>query len=170
MIQWHLSFFLLLSRLFLISSMVFMILPILFPLLFPLVFFLPNMLSLWAAFFNFAAVFFIGTAVAHTIGKGIIHIDIVDNLVILSALSGAIIWNITTWYYGLPSSSSHALDWRTYRRGYMPKPEQAHLSGRALSKQLLFIVVSPAIGMVLGFIFMVLAMNLSHQFQYGQIR
>ena len=69
----------------------------------------PKYAVVWAAFFNFAAVFFVGTAVAHTIGKGIIHIDIVDNLVILSALGGAIIWNIATWYYGLPSSSSHAL-------------------------------------------------------------
>src|SRR5664280_3065388 len=69
----------------------------------------PKYAVIWAAFFNFAAVFFVGTAVAHTIGKGIIHIEIVDNLVILSALGGAIIWNIATWYYGLPSSSSHAL-------------------------------------------------------------
>src|SRR5664280_3609432 len=69
----------------------------------------PKYAVIWAAFFNFAAVLFVGTAVAHTIGKGIIHIEIVDNLVILSALGGAIIWNIATWYYGLPSSSSHAL-------------------------------------------------------------
>jgi PiT family inorganic phosphate transporter len=58
----------------------------------------PKYAVIWAAFFNFAAVFFVGTAVAQTIGKGIIHIDIVDNLVILSALGGAIIWNIATWY------------------------------------------------------------------------
>ena len=69
----------------------------------------PKHAVIWAAFFNFIAVFFVGTQVAHTIGRGIIHLDIVDNLVIFSALSGAIIWNITTWYYGLPSSSSHAL-------------------------------------------------------------
>ena len=69
----------------------------------------PKQAVIWAAFFNFIAAFFIGTQVAHTIGRGIIHLDIVDNLVILSALSGAIIWNLTTWYYGLPSSSSHAL-------------------------------------------------------------
>src|SRR5664280_3430198 len=69
----------------------------------------PKYAVLWAAFFNFAAVFFVGTEVANTVGKGIIHLDIVDNLLILSALGGAIIWNIATWYYGLPSSSSHAL-------------------------------------------------------------
>src|SRR5208283_1830437 len=61
----------------------------------------PKQAVLWAAFFNFVAAFFIGTQVAQTIGRGIIHLDIVDNLVILSALSGAIIWNLTTWYYGL---------------------------------------------------------------------
>jgi len=67
------------------------------------------MLSSGRLFLTLPPFFFVGTAVAHTIGKGIIHIDIVDNLVILSALGGAIIWNIATWYYGLPSSSSHAL-------------------------------------------------------------
>ncbi|HPL98030.1 MAG TPA: inorganic phosphate transporter, partial [Smithellaceae bacterium] len=69
----------------------------------------PRQAVLWAAFFNFVAAFLIGTQVAHTVGKGIIHIDIVDNLIILSALFGAISWNITTWFFGLPSSSSHAL-------------------------------------------------------------
>ena len=57
----------------------------------------PKQAVVWAAFFNFAAAFFIGTQVAHTIGRGIIHLDIIDNLVILSALGGAIFWNITTW-------------------------------------------------------------------------
>ncbi|HEX7415735.1 MAG TPA: inorganic phosphate transporter, partial [Smithellaceae bacterium] len=69
----------------------------------------PKFAVLWAAFFNFVAAFLIGTEVANTVGRGIIHLDIVDNLLILSALGGAIIWNIVTWYYGLPSSSSHAL-------------------------------------------------------------
>lgn len=77
--------------------MAFTIQPIPSLLLFPPVFYPPNAV-IWAAFFNFAAVFFVGTQVAHTVGKGINHIDIVDNLVILSALGGAIIWNITTWY------------------------------------------------------------------------
>ncbi len=58
----------------------------------------PKYAVIWAAFFNFAAVFFVGTQVAHTVGKGIIHLDIVDNLLIFSALGGAIIWNLTTWY------------------------------------------------------------------------
>ena len=69
----------------------------------------PRYAVLWAAFFDFAAVFFIGVPVAKTIGTGIIHPGIVDNYVILAALGGAILWNIITWWFGLPSSSSHAL-------------------------------------------------------------
>jgi PiT family inorganic phosphate transporter len=120
----------------------------------------PKFAVLWAAFFNFAAVFFVGTEVAHTVGKGIIHIDIVDNLVILSALGGAIIWNIITWYYGLPSSSSHALIGGLIGAAITKAGTQT-LVWSGITKTTLFIVVSPAIGMVLGFIFMVLAMNMS---------
>ena len=121
----------------------------------------PQYAVIWAAFFNFAAVFFVGTAVANTIGKGIIHIDIVDNLVILSALGGAIIWDIATWYYGLPSSSSHALIGGLIGAA-VSKAGTSTLIWSGITKTTIFIVVSPAIGMVLGFTFMVLAMNLSH--------
>src|SRR5512136_3072464 len=69
----------------------------------------PRNAVIWAAFFEFVAVFFVGVQVANTIGTGIIHPEIVDNTLILAALSSAIIWNIITWYFGLPSSSSHAL-------------------------------------------------------------
>jgi inorganic phosphate transporter, PiT family len=122
----------------------------------------PKYAVLWAAFFNFVAVFFVGTAVAHTIGKGIIHIDIVDNLVILSALVGAIIWNIATWYYGLPSSSSHALIGGLIGAA-VSKAGTSTLVWSGIIKTTLFIVISPAVGMALGFIFMVLAMNLSYR-------
>ena len=74
----------------------------------------PKHAVIWAAFFNFAAVFFVGTEVAHTVGKGIIHLDIVDNLVILSALGGAIIWNIATWYYGLTQQFFTCFNRRPY--------------------------------------------------------
>jgi len=121
----------------------------------------PKYAVVWAAFFNFAAVFFVGTAVANTIGKGIIHIDIVDNLVILSALGGAIIWNIVTWYYGLPSSSSHALIGGLIGAA-VSKAGTSTLVWSGIIKTTVFIIVSPAIGMVLGFTFMILAMNLSH--------
>ena len=120
----------------------------------------PKYAVLWAAFFNFAAAFFIGTAVAHTIGRGIIHLNIVDNLVILSALSGAIIWNLTTWYYGLPSSSSHALIGGLIGAG-IAKAGTSTLVWSGIIKTTVFIVLSPAIGMFLGFFFMVLSMNLN---------
>ncbi|MBP7340696.1 MAG: inorganic phosphate transporter [Smithellaceae bacterium] len=122
----------------------------------------PRQAVLWAAFFNFAAVFFVGTQVAHTVGKGIIHLDIVDNLVIFSALGGAIIWNITTWYYGLPSSSSHALIGGLIGAA-VSKAGTSTLVWAGIIKTSVFIVVSPAVGMVLGFGFMVLSMNLSRR-------
>jgi len=120
----------------------------------------PKHAVIWAAFFNFAAVFFVGTSVAYTVGKGIIHLDIVDNLVILSALGGAIFWNITTWYYGLPSSSSHALIGGLIGAA-VSKGGTSTLVWSGITKATLFIIISPAIGMALGFTFMVLAMNLS---------
>jgi len=69
----------------------------------------PRFAVVWAAFFNFVAAFGFGTAVAKTIGSGLIDISIVDPLVILGGLSGAIAWDLITWYVGIPSSSSHAL-------------------------------------------------------------
>ena len=120
----------------------------------------PKHAVIWAAFFNFSAVFFVGTAVAHTVGKGIIHLDIVDNLVILSALGGAIIWNITTWYYGLPSSSSHALIGGLIGAA-ISKAGIGTLVWSGIIKTSIFIVISPLVGMALGFVFMVGAMNFS---------
>ena len=112
----------------------------------------PKYAVIWAAFFNFAAVFFVGTAVAHTIGKGIIHIDIVDNLVILSALGGAIIWNIATWYYGLPSSSSHALIGGLVGSGVAAFGTKVVIF-LGLLKVFLFIFLAPLIGFGICYIF-----------------
>src|SRR5437879_3882663 len=69
----------------------------------------PHYAVAWAAFFNFIAFLFFGLSVANTIGKGVIEPALVDHYVIFGALAGAILWNVITWYYGLPSSSSHAL-------------------------------------------------------------
>src|SRR5512147_1132060 len=69
----------------------------------------PRAAVIWAAFFNFIAFLFFGLHVANTIGKGIIDISIVDKTVIFGTLVGACGWNIFTWYFGLPTSSSHAL-------------------------------------------------------------
>jgi len=120
----------------------------------------PKYAVLWAAFFNFVAAFLIGTQVAHTIGKGFIHLDVVDNLLILSALSGAIIWDIITWYYGLPSSSSHALMGGLIGAA-ITKAGTGTLVWAGIIKTTVFIIVSPMIGMTLGFMFMVIAMNLN---------
>ncbi len=120
----------------------------------------PKQAVLWAAFFNFAAAFFIGTQVAHTIGRGIIHLDIINNLVILSALTGAILWNLITWYYGLPSSSSHALIGGLIGAG-IAKAGTGTLVWSGIIKTTVFIVLSPAIGLVLGYFFMILSLNLN---------
>ncbi|HLZ18670.1 MAG TPA: inorganic phosphate transporter [Smithellaceae bacterium] len=120
----------------------------------------PRQAVMWAAFFNFVAAFFIGTEVAHTVGRGIVHLDIIDNLVILSALGGAIIWNITTWYFGLPSSSSHALIGGLIGAG-IAKGGIGTLVWSGIIKTTAFIFLSPTIGLILGFIFMMISMFLN---------
>jgi len=120
----------------------------------------PKQAVIWAAFFNFVAAFFIGTEVAHTVGKGIVQLNVIDNLVILSALGGAIIWNITTWYFGLPSSSSHALIGGLIGAG-IAKGGVGTLVWSGIIKTTAFIFLSPTIGLILGFIFMVISMNLN---------
>ncbi|MDB4948236.1 MAG: pit [Gemmatimonadetes bacterium] len=110
---------------------------------------------LWAAFWNFAAAFLVGTAVAKTIGSGMIDVKIVTPSVILGGLLGAIIWNLVTWYWGLPSSSSHALI-GGYAGSAVAKAGWAGiLWGRKWIETLAFIVVSPFLGMLLGFGLMV---------------
>src|SRR5688500_182873 len=69
----------------------------------------PGKAVIWAAFFNFIAAFTFGTAVARTVGSGMIDINVVTFAVVLGGLAGAIIWDLVTWYFGLPTSSSHAL-------------------------------------------------------------
>ena len=110
----------------------------------------------WAAFFNFIAAFFVGTAVAKTIGSGMIDIDIVDPNVILGGLLGAIIWNLLTWYYGLPSSSSHALI-GGYAGAAMAKAGLAAITwGSKWVLTLSFIAISPILGMFAGSALMVI--------------
>ena len=114
----------------------------------------PRKAVVWAAFFNLVAAFMFDVHVAKTIGKGLVELSAINEYVLLGALIGAIVWNIITWYYGIPSSSSHALI--------------GGLAGAAISKAgfgvilisgwtktLLFIILAPIIGMVLGFLLMV---------------
>ncbi len=109
----------------------------------------------WAAFFNFVAAFTVGTAVAKTVGKGMIDVNIVTPNVILGGLLGAIIWNLITWYYGLPSSSSHALI-GGYAGAAIAKAGFGAIIPSGWTKTLIFIVLSPVIGLVLGFTLMTL--------------
>ncbi len=110
----------------------------------------PGVAVLWAAFFNFVAAFTVGTAVAKTLGKGLVDPSVVDPNLILAALLGAILWDLLTWWLGLPTSSSHAL--------------MGGLGGAAIAKAgldalqlngwvlpIIFIVVAPLMGLVLGF-------------------
>jgi PiT family inorganic phosphate transporter len=110
---------------------------------------------IWAAFFNFMAAFTVGTAVAKTVGRGMIDIAVVDPNVILAGLLGAIIWNLITWFYGLPSSSSHALI-GGYAGAAVAKAGFAAIIPSGWTKTLIFIVLSPVIGMLLGYLLMVI--------------
>ena len=109
----------------------------------------------WAAFFNFAAVFLFGTAVAKTIGSGLIDISIVDSLVVLAALIGAIVWDLITWHYGIPSSSSHALI-GGYGGAAVAKAGIGSLILAGWVKPILFILVAPFLGGFLGLSLMVI--------------
>lgn len=119
----------------------------------------PRHAVVWAAFFNFIAAFFIGTAVAKTVGTGIVNPEIVENSLILSALVGAITWNLITWWLGLPSSSSHALIGGLIGAGLV-KGGTSVLIWKGIIKTTLFIFLSPTIGLVLGLILMVIVLNL----------
>jgi PiT family inorganic phosphate transporter len=115
----------------------------------------PRRAVAWAAFFNFIAFVIFPLHVAHTVGKGIIDPKIVDNAVLIGALGGAIVWNLITWWYGLPSSSSHALVGGLLGAG-ISKGGLAVVQTAGVTKVAIFIIVSPVLGMVLGGSMMVL--------------
>jgi len=109
----------------------------------------------WAAFFNFIAAFVFTTAVAKAIGKGLIDLNIVTPSVILAGLLGAIIWDLITWIYGIPSSSSHALIGGYAGAAIAKAGWGALLWGPKWIETLSFIVISPLFGLALGFSLMV---------------
>jgi inorganic phosphate transporter, PiT family len=114
----------------------------------------PAKAVMWAAFFNFAAAFGFGTAVAKTVGAGMIDITIVTYAVIMAGLIGAIVWDLITWYYGLPTSSSHALI-GGYAGAAIAKAGTGVIIASGWTKTLIFIVLAPLIGTTLGFALMV---------------
>ncbi len=120
----------------------------------------PKLAVVWAAFFNFVAAFVLGTAVAHTIGKGMIRLDDVTQYVVIAGLLGAIVWDLLTWWWGLPTSSSHALI-GGYAGAAMARAALNHGIANAYgvilpqgwTKTLIFIVVAPVIGLVMALVF-----------------
>jgi len=114
----------------------------------------PQKAVLWAAFFNFVAAFVLGTHVAKTMGSGMIDLSVVTREVILAGLLGAVAWNLFTWYYGLPVSSSHALI-GGYAGAAVAKGGPAVILIAGWTKTLVFIILAPLIGLALGFALMV---------------
>jgi PiT family inorganic phosphate transporter len=110
----------------------------------------PRYAVIWAAFFNFVAFLVFGLHVANTMGKGIIDISIVDKPIIFATLVGACCWNIITWYFGLPTSSSHALIGGMIGSALVKTGPEA-LVFHGIAKTVVFIFVSPVAGLVLGF-------------------
>jgi PiT family inorganic phosphate transporter len=122
----------------------------------------PHWAVLWAAFFNFSAVFFFGVHVANTLATGLIDPSIIDIKLILAALLGAISWNILTWIYGLPSSSSHSLIGGLLGAGMM-KSGIAAIEFAGLNKIVIAIVLSPLLGFVLGLLLMYVTTRLFYR-------
>ena len=115
----------------------------------------PGQAVVFAAFFNFVAIFIFHLSVAATVGKGIAMPGVVDVHVVFGALTGAIAWNLVTWYYGIPSSSSHALIGGIVG-AVMAKTGAAGLVGSGIFRTVAFIFVSPLLGFLLGSLMMVL--------------
>jgi PiT family inorganic phosphate transporter len=115
----------------------------------------PMQAVIWAAFFNFVAAFGFGVSVATTIGKGVVRPEAINEYVVMAGLFGAIVWDLITWHYGIPSSSSHALIGGLAGAAIVNAGVSA-LIPAGIYKILLFIVLSPLLGLVLGFAMMVL--------------
>jgi inorganic phosphate transporter, PiT family len=128
----------------------------------------PGKAVMWAAFFNFIAAFTFGTAVAKTVGAGLVDINIVTFAVIFAGLIGAIVWDLITWYYGLPTSSSHALI-GGYAGAAVAKAGFAAIIVSGWTKTLIFIVLAPLIGLTLGFLIMLANLWIFKGFSPGRV-
>lgn len=124
----------------------------------------PRTAVLWAAFFNFAAFLLFPTHVSAAIAKGI-ALESVTHNVIMATLVGAIVWNLATWWWGLPSSSSHALMGGFAGAALSNTPELSILDAKVFGKTLLFIVAAPLLGMFFGYLLFALV-----RFLFGQLR
>ena len=122
----------------------------------------PRKAVMWAAFFNLVAAFFFETHIAKTFGKGLVQLEVVNEYVIMAGLLGAIFWNIITWYYGLPTSSSHAL-MGGYAGAAIAKAGFGAILYAGWIKTIMFIFLAPLMGMIIGFFLMVILMWLFHK-------
>lgn len=121
----------------------------------------PRKAVMWAAFFNLVAAFLFDVHIAKTIGKGLVELSVVNEFVILAALLGAIFWNIITWYFGIPTSSSHAL-MGGYAGAAIAKAGFGAIIMGGWTTTLVFIMLAPLMGMLMGFIFMAILMWMFH--------
>ena len=128
----------------------------------------PGQAVVWAATFNFLAAFGFGTAVAKTVGSGMIDLDVVTSSVIFGGLMGAIIWDLITWYYGLPTSSSHALV-GGYAGAAIAKAGFGALVASGWTKTLVFIVFAPLMGMGLGWLLSIISLWLFRGFSPARV-
>ena len=128
----------------------------------------PGKAVIWAAFFNFVAAFGFGTAVAKTIGSGMIDPRAATFAVIFAGLMGAIVWDLITWYIGLPTSSSHALI-GGYGGAAIAKAGMAAIIPSGWTKTLEFIVLAPLIGMGLGLVLMLLVVRIVHAYPPSRV-
>jgi PiT family inorganic phosphate transporter len=128
----------------------------------------PGQAVVWAATFNFLAAFGFGTAVAKTVGSGMIDLDVVTSSVIFGGLMGAIIWDLITWYYGLPTSSSHALV-GGYAGAAIAKAGFGALVASGWTKTLVFIVFAPLMGMSLGWLLSIISLWLFKSFSPARV-
>jgi PiT family inorganic phosphate transporter len=137
----------------------------------------PRLAVIWAAFFNFIAFLFLGLHVANTIGKGIIDVSVMDTQVIFATLVGACLWDIITWYFGLPTSSSHALIGGMVGAALVKTGPDA-LVWKGILKAVTFIFVSPTVGLILGLVLGIIVywtfrkstpFDVDHIFRKGQL-
>ena len=128
----------------------------------------PGKAVIWAAFFNFVAAFGFGTAVAKTIGSGMIDPRAATFAVIFAGLMGAIVWDLITWYIGLPTSSSHALI-GGYGGAAIANAGMAAIIPSGWTKTLEFIVLAPLIGMGLGLVLMLLVVRIVHAYPPSRV-
>lgn len=123
----------------------------------------PKFAVMWAAFFNFVAFLFFGLHVANTVGKGIVHADVIDLTVIGSGLVAAIIWNLLTWWFGIPSSSSHTMVGGFVGAAITKAGFGAIFMGSVL-KIIMFIFLAPLIGIVISYFFSIIVLYISKDY------